>query len=273
MNFLKALCCLPDNKETKKIINSQVKRSLNRNSTFNLQRNKIAIENEGKDTFYQPKDQFRCLFCGGNSCKHENFKNHTNPAIIGLHSDLIDDCIFASQRPSTVLINEYKLIEQFKRLNISLIVNVQREGEHPFCGPNKELEKSGFTYDPESFIREGIDVIHSGWKDMSVPDSPSFVLKLVKEMYDTIKIKNEKVLVHCHAGYGRTGIIIACFLIYSYEIKCEDAVNILRSYRKKCIEKKEQYNYCELFEGCKSNKNTIFLLLLYFLIYIYLQYI
>lgn len=226
------------------------------NQTQSLQqvnrKSKFVIESvSNKLSTFQFKDQFRCFFCGGKNCKHENWRNHPNPAIKGLNCDLIDNCVYASQRISTVLIKQFGLIASFKANRIGLIINVQREGEHPFCGPNEGLEESGFTYDPEDFVSEGIRVIHSGWKDMSVPDSVSFVLKLVKEMHLIINKNKERVLVHCHAGYGRTGIIVACYLIYHYRISAEAAVQMVRSYRSKCIEKSEQFNFCVMFENCK----------------------
>lgn len=75
-----------------------------------------------------------------------------------------------------------------------MIVNLQREGEHPYCGPNKKLElRSGFTYEPQAFISEDIQVKLAGWKDMSIPDSLNFVLETVKEISVTIKEKRKKV--------------------------------------------------------------------------------
>lgn len=202
------------------------------------------------------KDRFICLFCGGSRCKNEDWTCHSSSPIKGLNCDLIDDIIFASQRPSTVLLSQYKLLDQFKQKKIGLIVNLQREGEHPYCGPNLKLENSGFTYNPQTFINNGIDVLHMGWKDMSVPDSVGFILKIVKEMHNMIHCLRNRVLVHCHAGYGRTGVVIACYLIYSRNMKAQDAILFLRSYRKNCVQKKKQVEFCELFErhikSCKQ---------------------
>lgn len=215
--------------------------------------NKFFFERKEKAFTFVLKDRLRCFFCGGKSCKHENYKKQSSTsAIKGLNSDLIDKCVYASQRPSTILINKFNLIQEFKKTyNIELVVNLQREGEHPYCGPNQRLEDSGYTYFPQAFINEGINVYHSGWKDMGVPDSVSFVLNIVKNMYNTIVKKKKRVLVHCHAGYGRTGIIIACFLIYYHKYTTEEAVKYLRSYRSKCIEKNAQYKFCKMFEDCK----------------------
>jgi len=55
-----------------------------------------------------------CAFCGGKSCKHENWMTHPTSAIKGLNCDWITDNILATQRPSSRIIAEYKIIEQFK---------------------------------------------------------------------------------------------------------------------------------------------------------------
>jgi hypothetical protein len=210
-------------------------------------------------THWNPKDTLHCYFCGGEKCKHENWKNHHNPAIQGLHSDFVNEVIIASQRPSTILINQYNLIKKFKALSIALIVNVQREGEHPYCGPNKGLEEaSGFAYDPHVFISEDIRVRQTGWKDMSVPDSMSFMLEIVKDMAVTIKENGNKVLVHCHAGYGRTGVVIACYLIYMTNKSVHDIIEYIRDRRPGCIQKSSQYKYCKKFKNYIDRCRPIF---------------
>jgi len=56
----------------------------------------------------------RCMFCGGVSCKHEDWKKNKNAAIDGLNCDYITNDLIASQRPSTILINQFDLIKKFK---------------------------------------------------------------------------------------------------------------------------------------------------------------
>ena len=210
------------------------------------------------DRLYTFKDQVRCCFCGGKKCKHENFRNHKNPYLIGLNSDLVTESLVASQRPSTILLEKYEIIKQFKEKNIGLIVNLQREGEHPYCGPNGHLEENGYSYNPQDFISEGIDVILGGWKDMDVPDSMLHMLNLVKDMYEMIQIKQKKVLIHCHAGYGRTGILLACYMIFTSSKTVKQIVNEIRSVRKKCIEKTAQYEYCETFDKYVNRGRLVF---------------
>ena len=208
---------------------------------------------------YSLKETFICVFCGGKNCKHEDYRNHKNPAILGLNSDKIDDNIYASQRPANSLIKEFNLISKFKELNIGLIVNLQLPGEHPYCGPIDKLDESGFAYSPSLFESEGIHVGLYGWKDMNVPNSLNHMLEIVKSMYYYVHYLKKKVLVHCHAGYGRTGIVIACFKIFDESITAEVAKTEIRKIRPKCIQNKDQLLYCinfqEFIRRLKANFN------------------
>jgi PP-loop superfamily ATP-utilizing enzyme len=77
-----------------------------------VERNTISASS--MKPLYELKDKFRCLFCGRAACKHENWRSNPNTAIEGLNCDQITEDLFASQRPSTVLIQEYNLIKKFK---------------------------------------------------------------------------------------------------------------------------------------------------------------
>ena len=199
-----------------------------------------TIKFKEKKSLYDLKDTFRCLFCGGTKCPCEDYKYNLKTPIKGLNCDLIDNEIYASQRPSNTLIEEYNLIKKFHQCKIGMIVNLQRPGEHPYCGPNALDPLSGYSYSPSLFSSEGIIVKLAGWKDMDVPDSLYFMLDVIKDIYKKIKIEKKKVLVHCHAGNGRTGIVIACYLIYKSNYQAEEAVGYLRKIRKKCVEKKHK---------------------------------
>ena len=82
---------------------------------------------------------------------------------------------------------------------------------------------------------------------MDVPDSLYFMLDIVKEMIFTVEKELKNVLVHCHAGKGRTGIVIVCYLIFKYHICANDGAQIVRNERKGVIENKDQLEYCKKF--------------------------
>ena len=57
-----------------------------------------------------------CRFCGGRACRHEDWqKQKQKSALKGLHSTWICDQIVASQRPSSRLIKEHGIVQQFQK--------------------------------------------------------------------------------------------------------------------------------------------------------------
>ena len=242
-------------------IENNINNNSNNNNFNNNSNNNTNRTTNDRKFFHEFKDKLRCFFCGGVKCKHENYLYNieNKNAIIGLNSNYITNDIIASQRPSEVLIEEFSLVQKFKELNIGLIVNLQREGEHPYCGPNAyNLTSSGYSYNPTSFSGDGIKVKLLGWKDMEVPHSMNFMLDIVKEMSSKVYDEKMRVLVHCHAGYGRTGVVIVCYLLYNSNKNSKEVMDEVRSKRKKCVETKEQIRYCQKFEKFLIHCRTIF---------------
>jgi len=92
------------------------------------------------------------------------------------------------------------------------VFNLQEPGEHPFCGDGIS-KTTGFSYTPELLMKNGVSFFNFFWKDLT---NPSFerCLSCVQVMDYIIK-NGGKVLVHCHAGQGRTALVIGACLIYS----------------------------------------------------------
>ena len=67
-----------------------------------------------------------------------------------------------------------------------------------------------------------------GWVDYGVPTLES-VLDMVKVV--DFAVREGKVAVHCHAGLGRTGVLVACYLVYSRRIGGDEAITIVREKR------------------------------------------
>ena len=95
-----------------------------------------------------------------------------------------------------------------------------------------------------------------GWQDFGTPDLEC-LFDIVKIMSDLID-QGGKVLVHCHAGLGRTGLLIACHLIYTLRYTASEAVTLVRLRRAKAIQTKAQLLVTRDFEQLVLANRVIF---------------
>uniref|UniRef100_A0A3Q1BHT7 Protein tyrosine phosphatase domain-containing protein 1 n=2 Tax=Amphiprion ocellaris TaxID=80972 RepID=A0A3Q1BHT7_AMPOC len=178
------------------------------------------------------------MACGGKACKYENASRWSDEeqAIKGLYSSWITDNLLAMARPSTEIIEKYNIIEQFQRCGLKTVINLQRPGEHASCGNPLEQE-SGFTYRPETFMEAGIYYYNFGWKDYGVA-SLTTILDMVKVM--SFAVQEGKMAVHCHAGLGRTGVLLACYLVFTTRMNADQAILFVRAKRPNSIQTRGQ---------------------------------
>uniref|UniRef100_A0A671FBZ6 Protein tyrosine phosphatase domain-containing protein 1 n=1 Tax=Rhinolophus ferrumequinum TaxID=59479 RepID=A0A671FBZ6_RHIFE len=178
------------------------------------------------------------MACGGRACKYENPArwSEQEQAIKGVYSSWVTDNILAMARPSTELLEKYSIIEQFQSHGLKTVINLQRPGEHASCGNPLEQE-SGFTYLPEAFMEAGIYFYNFGWKDYGVA-SLTTILDMVKVM--TFALQEGKVAIHCHAGLGRTGVLIACYLVFATRMTADQAIIFVRAKRPNSIQTRGQ---------------------------------
>ncbi|XP_034067086.1 protein tyrosine phosphatase domain-containing protein 1 isoform X2 [Gymnodraco acuticeps] len=176
--------------------------------------------------------------CRGPACKYDNpnYWSDNQQAITGLYSSWITDHLLAMSRPSTEIIKKYHIIDQFRRDGIKTVINLQIPGEHASCGNPLEPE-SGFSYRPEVFMENNIYFYNFGWSDYGVANLTT-MLDIVKVM--AFALQEGKIAIHCHAGLGRTGVLIACFLAYATRMTANQAILFVRAKRPNSIQTRGQ---------------------------------
>ncbi|XP_054634995.1 protein tyrosine phosphatase domain-containing protein 1 isoform X1 [Dunckerocampus dactyliophorus] len=193
----------------------------------------------GEAIRYVIPPQMQCsIGCGGQNCKYDNpnYWREDQQAIKGLYSSWVTDHLLAMSRPSTEIIEKYNIIEQFRRNGIKTVINLQTPGEHASCGNPLEPE-SGFSYNPEAFMKNNIYFYNFGWSDYGVANLTT-VLDILKVM--AFALQEGKVSVHCHAGLGRTGVLLACFLAYTTRMTANQAILYVRAKRPGSIQTRGQ---------------------------------
>lgn len=139
------------------------------------------------------------------------------------------------------------LIEDMRRQGVSAVFNLTMAGEHPHCGRREGiLEHCGFSYDPELLMANHIKHFNFSWPDMTIPTLHQ-ALHIAQIATSEISAGG-KVAIHCHAGYGRTGIAIACILIAKDGLNANEAVSCIRSRRPGSVQTTAQVDFVFHFE-------------------------
>ena len=90
---------------------------------------------------------------------------------------------------------------------------------------------------PEDWIRE-IGYLHVPTPDFTAPDIDR-IDNTVDFIYEKIS-SNQAVMVHCAAGMGRAGTILACYLIKYQKLSAKDAIIRIRKERPGSIQSEIQ---------------------------------
>lgn len=128
----------------------------------------------------------------------------------------------------------------------AMVLNCQEVGEHASCGPGL-LAHTGFSYDPDTLEQHNIGYFHVAWPDMSVPSLPH-MLRIVQLMHSVVCFDGKKVAVHCHAGLGRTGLVIACYMVFSLGFSAAHATLEVRDRRPGALQTHAQEAFVLVFE-------------------------
>jgi atypical dual specificity phosphatase len=90
---------------------------------------------------------------------------------------------------------------------------------------------------PESWVQD-VKYLHMPTEDFSAPDMGKIdhTVDFIQE-----RIKNgEPTMVHCAAGVGRTGTILACYLIKHHNFSVKGAIDKVRKERPGSIQSESQ---------------------------------
>ncbi len=124
----------------------------------------------------------------------------------------IDDRVAASGRPMT-----FAQLKWIKSREIELIISLTGQ---PL--PREWVEQLGIEY------------IHFPIKDHSAPD-PQMLKEIVDKILAAVS-SGKRLLIHCAAGLGRTGAVLAAYLIASKKVSGEEAIEAVRRLRPGSIE-------------------------------------
>ena len=124
-------------------------------------------------------------------------------------------------------------LKSLKHQNVDVIISLTPEIETEQLGIvnfNRKLEVFGFIH-----LAEPID-------DFSVPNSDRTknVNELIQKILNLLKNK-QSILIHCNAGLGRSGLIVALVIKFIGDVK--DPVSHVRKFRYGAVETKEQERF------------------------------
>lgn len=119
---------------------------------------------------------------------------------------------FCGPHPKSKIENGYPLhapesyFNYFRKHNVKAIVRL-----------NKKI------YDAKRFVESGFEHHELFFVDGGVPTDA-----IVKRFLDISEQCNGAVAVHCKAGLGRTGTLIACYIMKHYKFTAAEAIGWLR---------------------------------------------
>ena len=90
---------------------------------------------------------------------------------------------------------------------------------------------------PDNWVKD-IDYLHVPTTDLSAPDMDKIDLA-VDFIHEQIK-NNQAVMVHCAAGMGRAGTILACYFVKYKKFSTDEAIKKIRDERPGSIQSEIQ---------------------------------
>ena len=140
--------------------------------------------------------------------------------------------IFRSPMPFSIYDPGGDSLLQFKREKGSLVVLLAEEIE---C-----MERAGQNL-KSLYLLEGFEVLHLPIRDFGVPSKEGLEVAVKKTIARARAGQN--IVIHCHAGLGRTGLFVAYLAKHVLGLSNGEAILWTRKYIPGALETEEQENW------------------------------
>ena len=140
--------------------------------------------------------------------------------------------IFRSPMPFSVYDPQGDSLLQFKQKKGSLIVLLAEEAE---C-----MQRAGRDL-KSLYLKEGFQMIHLPIPDLDVPSKEELSEAIEKTLEHAQAGQN--VVIHCHAGLGRTGLFVAYLAKRVLGLSSEEAIHWTRKHIPYALETYEQLRF------------------------------
>ena len=135
----------------------------------------------------------------------------------------VDDYVAGSGRPMTL-----EQLKWIKERGIEVIISLT---EDPL--PKEWIRELGFRY------------FHMPIIDHSAPN-PETLKQIIDLMLNEIE-EGKRILIHCAAGLGRTGTVLAAYFIARKRLSAEEAMELVRKLRPGSIEPIQEWSIREFY--------------------------
>jgi len=144
--------------------------------------------------------------------------------------------IYRSPMPMGPYDPRHELLEAYTAAGIQLVVMLSAEGEDQRLAGQ---DLSGL------YRQNGMEVLHLPVVDFHTPDQAA--MSKVLEQIQSAASQGQNVVVHCSAGLGRTGMLLACLAKQTQGMDGAAAIQWVRQYIPGAVETDAQSQFVNAF--------------------------
>ncbi len=149
----------------------------------------------------------------------------------------LDGEIYRSPLPYSPLFDpDGELINIYLEAGVDMVVMLTPE-EEVLEVTGKKLKKI--------YRNLNFDLVHAPVEDFSIPEPGAFQQPIGRVLGAARSGRN--VVIHCHAGLGRTGIFAACLAKIAMDLSGEEAVWWVRQFVPEAVQTAQQFRFVENF--------------------------